>query len=155
MADLNQLLAQYHDIIQQLKQLEEKKNSLREEIRELVQRAGGPVSMMIGDTQVNARVVTSVKVDYDEAGLRERLGDRFRSILALDAKKVRRHLDELQPVLEPYLDTIGSVSQERVAEQITSGRMSPTEFAGLFKKEHKSTLYVQMHSAASPPQTGS
>jgi uncharacterized protein (UPF0335 family) len=152
MADVSQLLAQYHDIIQQLKQLEDEKTSLREEIRELVQRAGCPVSTMIGDTRVNARVVTSVKVDYDEAGLRERLGDRFRSILVVDAKKVRRHLDELQPVLEPYLDTLGSVSQERVAEQITTGRMSSSEFAGLFKKEHKSTLYVQMQSASSATQ---
>ena len=147
MADLSQLLAQYQNIVQQLKQLEEEKNSLREEIRVMVQRAGGPVSTVIGDTRINARVVSSVKVEYDETGLRERLGDRFRSLLAADAKKVRQHLDELQPVLEPYLDTIGSVSQERVADQIKAGRMTPAEFAGLFKKEHKSTLYVQMQSA--------
>ncbi len=153
MSDLNQLLTEYCGIVRQLQDLEDKKNELRQEIRELVHQQGNPVSLLVGNTRVNARVVTTVKIDYDEAGLSERLGARYRSILVPDVKKVRHHLAELRPVLEPYLETIGSVSPERVAEQIESGVMAKEEFTGLFTKEHKSTLYVQVNAAESqlPP----
>ncbi len=151
MMDLNGLLQQYYDIVQQLKSLEERKNELREQIRSAVQQQGCFAATTIGETTVNASVRTSVKVDYDEAGLRKRLGDRFHLILAPDPRKVGKHLAELRPALEPFLDTIGSVSPELVAQQIGEGALTIHDFAGLFKKEQKSTLIVKMVPAAQQP----
>jgi hypothetical protein len=69
---------------------------------------------------------------------------RIRDILAPDATKVRKHLTDIASALEPFLDTIGSVSRERVAQCIQAGKLSVEDFAGLYKKEQKSNLVVRI-----------
>ncbi len=144
MNDLNQLLAQYYDIVQQLRQLEEQKAELRKEITAAVSVQGGSAALTIDGTTVSATVRRSIRVEYDEAGLRARLGERFQRIVAPDPKKVNKHLDELHSALTPYLDTIGSVSRDLVAEEIEAGNLSKDDFAGLFTKEQKDMLVVKM-----------
>ena len=109
---------------------------------------------VIGDTCLRAAVRTSTVVDYDEEGLRLRLGPRYKTVLEPDIKKIRKNLAELQPVLEPHLDTIGSVSRDLVQQNILSGELSSADFAGLFSKREKNVLYVKMFPVTPPAPDG-
>jgi hypothetical protein len=147
MSDLPHLLRQYHSLVLELQQLEAKKQQLRASITEQMQRQGRPASIIVGDTEVRAILKTSVTVTYNEDGLRQRLGERYRTILTPDPRKIRAQLADLQPVFEPYLDTIGSVSRDLVAQKVQSGTLSAQDFAGLYTKVEKHTLYVKMAPA--------
>jgi hypothetical protein len=144
MSELSRLLEEYHKLVRQLERLNERKSQLREEIRERVLRRESPASITVGDIEVRAFVRSATNVQYDEDALRQRLGNRYFSILDPDPKKIRQHLPELRPALEPLLEKIGSVSRERVAQQIKAGELSAQDFAGLYKKSEKHTLIVKL-----------
>ena len=150
MSDLNELLREYHELFLELQRLEEKKTMLREAISAAIQRRGMPASLALGTTVIRAQVKTTVTVKYDEDGLRERLGDRIHLILDPDAAKIRRHLSELRSALEPFLDTVGSVSRTLVQKAIEEGLLKPSVFAGLYEKQQKNTLFVRVESL--PPE---
>ena len=155
MSESAQLLEEYYAIVQQIKTLQERKEEMRKAIAEQVSRSGTEQSIVIGDTCLRAAVRTSTVVDYDEEGLRLRLGQRYTSVLEPDIKKIRKNLAELQPVLEPHLDTIGSVSRDLVQQNILAGELSSADFAGLFSKKEKKVLYVKMFPVTPPPENNS
>ena len=152
MPELRQLLREYDEVSQQLERLEARKKMLREAISAAMGRQDAAITLAIGDTVVRANVRTSVTVKYDEAGLRQRLGSRFRLILDPDVKKLRAHMQEIRPALEPFLDTVGSVSRELVRQAIERGQLTNSDFAGLYEKQTKKTLIVRRELAtpASP-----
>jgi hypothetical protein len=143
MSDLNELLTEYHRLVLQVRELEEKKKSLRQEITTRIQGREF-AAVQTGDHEVRATLATSTFVQYDEEGLRQRLGNRFRFILDPDPKKIQQHLPELRPVLEPFLDTIGTVSRERVKQAIEMNLLSSDDFTGLFEKETRTRLTIRL-----------
>lgn len=159
MDELADLLRQYRELTGEMARLEAEKVRLREAIKTRVQQQGRPASIVMGDARIGARVKTSTTVTYDEEGLRRRLGERFRAILAPNVTKMRDHMEEVRPLVEPILDKIGSVSRERVQQAIESGCLKSEDFAGMFKKERKEVLYVRMEPmengpTGEPPESG-
>lgn len=82
-------------------------------------------------------------IEYDEALLRRRLGDRYPRILKPDPKKLRKHLDEIEPHLAPVLSLVGSPHPDRVRAAVLSGVVTKEEFQGAFRKELKASITVR------------
>lgn len=148
MTDLNILLQEYHTVMEEMERLKLRKAQLREAIADRV-GAGSSASLWVGETEVQPVVRTSTTVHYNEEALRRKLGDRVRLILNPDTKRIRKHFSEIRPVLEPFLDRIGSVSRDLVAEHIKSGEFSIQDFSGLCTKEGWRTGCLGSSSVAS------
>ena len=142
--ELEQAAHRLTEVEQALAQLNEERTFLRERIAELMVDAGQTQRDTLVDGQpVVFRVQTRRKVRYDETKLSQRLGDRYRRILAPDAKKIRKHVDELGSVLAPHLELIGSPTPDRVQAAIAEGVVSADEFRGAFRKETARSLYMR------------
>ncbi len=142
--DLLAILRRLNEVDQILEQAKEERVFLRERIVELMAANQQRERRMDVDGQpMMLRVQVRRKVRYDEEVLRERLGDRYRQILAPDARKVRKHAAELGPALDEHLELIGSPTPERVQSAIEGGLVSADEFRGAFKKDTTRVLNVR------------
>ena len=83
-----------------------------------------------------------VEIIYDEDLLASRLGERYRDILMVDPKKVRKHLGEVAPLLSSKLDLVGTPNRDKVRESIESGALQVEDFAGNFEKTVTPMVYV-------------
>ncbi|MBA4388100.1 MAG: hypothetical protein C0404_08975 [Verrucomicrobia bacterium] len=85
-----------------------------------------------------------VEVDYNEPVLHERLGERYRHILAPDIRKIRKQLQlpEITAALAPVLDLVGAPSPDRVRAAIGQGLVTKEEFAGAFTKTTRTSVTV-------------
>lgn len=90
---------------------------------------------------------SSVVIEYDETILRERLGERYAAILAPDIRKIRQNLRQVEAVLTPILDIIGSPSPDKVKDSIEKGLTRKEEFVGAFDKTIKHKISVTKISA--------
>lgn len=80
---------------------------------------------------------------YGEDALHERLGERYRMLLAPDLRKLRAHVDELGQQLTPaMMDKVGSPAPEKVKAAIESGVVRLEEFKGAFRKEETVSVAV-------------
>ena len=141
--ELRDLLVDLQRIQLQINAMENEKANVRASIQELLERLGHDDSYVhLDHGPVGLKLRTQQKVEYDEVILADRLGDRYRHVLAPDPKKIRQHLDEVAPLLESKLDLIGSTSRDRVEDAIRDGLVDANEFRGTFRKTTKTTLYV-------------
>jgi hypothetical protein len=90
-------------------------------------------------------------IEYNESLLRERLGERYSTILAPDLRKIRLHLDRIESVFSPILDLVGTPAPERVRSAIETGAVNKDEFTGAFKKSVKSYVAVSKSRAGDLP----
>jgi hypothetical protein len=90
------------------------------------------------------------KREPGEGKLRQRLGDRYRRILAPDMKKIRQNLSRVAELLDPLLETVGSPVPERVKLAIDNGTVRKEEFAGAFKKTTRRIVSVGRVRAGQP-----
>ena len=142
--ELDRLTAQLEVVEQQLKQLAEDKQQIRDRITELLLLLGtDKLQVDLDDCSVNLKLTRRVRVQYDEQVLQQRLGDRYRSILAPDMKRMRKHMGEIEHLLEPAMDLIGAPSRDRVELCVQAGTMSVSDFVGAFDKQTTTTLYVR------------
>ena len=128
----------------ELKQLQDQRYQIREELKSCLKQEGQDFcDVKVSGQDFNLRVKRRQVVDYKEDELRQRLGDeRYREILAPDINKIKKQLDKLDGALAAHLDQIGSPSPALVHKAVKKGLMTYKEFAGLFSKETKETLYV-------------
>lgn len=150
--DLDDLLLRYDTVLQQLDALQEQKDELRREIQERMLadgRAGAEIES--GGKVLKATVRTRRVVEYDEVLLRERLGERYRLVLAPDMRKIKANLEAVEPLIGPLIEQCGSPSQERVREAIESGALQREDFRGAFSSEERSTLYVRRQASRGDP----
>ena len=141
--ELGALLQRYDALEEKLAALQEEKQELRREITAGLQAAGfNEQAFEIGGRLVRCKLRRQTKVDYDESLLRERLKDRYRLILAPDPTRIRRHMDEVGPLLEPVLELVGKPSRELVRQRVTEGTVGVDEFAGAFVKSDTVGLVV-------------
>jgi hypothetical protein len=150
---LEELLQRYDAVLQQLDALQDQKNELRQEIQQRLLAAGRAGAEIESDGKVlKATVRTRRVVEYDQALLRERLGERYRLVLAPDMRKIKANLEAVEPLLGPVIEECGSPSQDRVRDAIESGALQREDFRGAFSSEDRSTLYVRRVSprAAAP-----
>lgn len=153
--ELEQVLERLDRVDEQLDLLQLDKKQLRERIAELMKQLGHDrLKVDGGDHITSLRLTRRTAVKYDEELLRERLGERYRSILEPEMKRVRKQMPEIEHLLEPVLDLVGAPTRERVEQQIVGGALSPADFAGAFEKTTTDVLYVQRKAndtLAAPP----
>lgn len=154
--ELERVVHRLSVVEENLKQLSEERTFLRERIIELMVDAGHKQRDTLVDGQpVVLRVQERRKVRYDEERLRQRLGERYRRILAPDTKKMRKHAKELGPVLEPHLELIGTPTPDLVQAAIADGVVTAAEFRGAFRKDTTRSLYMRrLTSKKTDPNTG-
>ncbi len=141
---LEGLLRRYDRILEQIEALERDKRALREQIQEAMGEAASPrAEVELGGRTLRATIRRSEQVVYDEELLRERLGDRYRLVLAPDPRRIRAHLDEVAPLLEPVLELCGKPSPERVRAAIEGGTLRREEFRGAFERRERTSLTIR------------
>lgn len=142
--DVERVLSRYLEIQAEQRRLNEEKGQLREaliaHLRDLRGRYWFPV---VGGQKLMVSRQRSVDIDYDEALLQQRLGERYVRILKPDPRKLRRRLDDVAPYLEPVLAEIGSPHPERVRAAIESGVVTKEDFRGAFAKTVRHRVSVR------------
>jgi hypothetical protein len=96
----------------------------------------------VGDKNLRVRHVDDTEIQYDEKLLRTRLGDRYTAILTPDWQKIRRHIKDVTPYLEPVLDKIGTPDRNKVRAAVDAGIVHADDFAGAFEKETVTRIAV-------------
>ncbi len=140
---VEQALARYVEIQEEMRVLQEEKNGLRDVLA--LHLAGVERCMwfpVVRGDRLRVRYTRETVVEYNAELLRRRLGDRYTQILAPDIKRIRRHLGDVAPVLAPVIETVGSVSREKVRAAIEQGVVQASEFAGAFEKQVKPRVAV-------------
>ena len=141
---LQTLLSQYQHILNELERLESQKQTLREDITHLMVDSGRSFqSTLVSNEQFAIEIKEQTVVQYDESLLEQRLGKNYVLILKPDMKKIKKHLDDMFPLLAPHLQKIGSPSRELIRQQVTSGVLDKEIFQGTFTKQNKVTLYIK------------
>ena len=84
-----------------------------------------------------------VEIKYDDDLLRERLGDRFPTILSPDIRKIRSELPRIERYLVPVLAEIGSVDPQHVRAAIESGHVTKEDFRDAFTKTRNYRIAVR------------
>lgn len=142
-AEIETALRRYLAIQQEEKRLKEEKSELQAQLAQHLagyEAAKWPVAVDGQRLVVRKNEVTSVA--YDEAVLRERLGERYVEVLAPDSKRLREHLPAALECLRPILPAVGKPERERVKAAIEAGTVTPAEFAGAFTKETRTRISV-------------
>ncbi len=142
-AEVENALLRYLEIQKMSKDLEEEKARLQEKISaHLSDRKDGFWYPEVRGIPLKIRYFRETEVEYDENALRSRLGEKYKQILRPDLKKIRANLRDLEKLLEPLIDKIGSPDRDMVKKAIESGTMRPEDFAGAFRKQTRTRLAV-------------
>jgi hypothetical protein len=145
-AEVENALLRYLEIQKMTKDLEEEKSRLQEEISaHLSDRKDGFWYPEVRGIPLKVRYFRETEVEYDESALRSRLGERYRQILKPDLRKIRANLKDLEKMIEPLIDKIGSPDRDMVKKAIESGSMHPEDFAGAFRKQTRTRLAVMRY----------
>ena len=140
---LKDLLLQLKEIEDQLVPLNEKRESIRQQIIDCMKQSGTEKeSAKLGDTVFFLKKRTVSKVSYSEELLRQRLGDRYKNILDIDSKKLKKNSDQVLNLLGDAILQVGSVSKDKVKAAIDAGVVSVSDFDGAFEKTVKDYLTV-------------
>ncbi len=153
-AELDELLVRLHEVDERIDALQLDRKSIRDRITELLRYLGmDRLKVDAGDHTTSLRLTRRTTVKYDEDALRDRLGERYESILEPDMKRVRKHLPEVGHLLQPALDVVGAPSRELVEQRILEGSLAAADFSGAFVKTTIDVLYVRRQASA-PAEEG-
>ena len=145
--EMSAVLKEYEEIQREEKALKERKAALKDKLAAHMQTLNTKEwTPDIEGRPFKVRYRETVVINYDEAALRQRLGERYRHVLGPDLRKLRHHLDEVAPLLEPRLDIIGSPVPDKVKTAIAAGLVSAEEFKGSFEKTEKQYITVSRPS---------
>ncbi len=147
--ELTAVLREYEEIQREEKALKERKTALKDKLAAHMQALRATEWMpQVDGRSFKVRYRETVVINYDEETLRQRLGERYRQVLGPDLRKLRHHLDEVAPLLEPQLGIIGSPVPDKVKAAIASGLVSADEFKGAFEKTEKQYIAVSQPVSA-------
>ncbi len=148
---LQKLIIEYRVIEKKIDSLAQQKQALREKLQTLMTQSGQTYHQTaLDEERVIIKIVPRTEIRYDEALLRDRLGDQYRMVLEPDLKKIKSHLPQITPALEPYIEAIGSPSRDRIKDLITTGLLMKEDFKGAFRKIDKSIMFVKKRSLDEP-----
>lgn len=146
--ELRAVLKEYESLQEQERHIRERKGELQQRLAAHMESLRASVWMpSVEGHLLKVRYRKSTRVDYNESVLSERLGDRYRSLLRPDIKKIRAHLDAVEPQLQAVLDLVGSPDPEKVKDAVASGVVSMDEFKGAFKKTETVHVSVSKQTA--------
>ena len=141
--EIGAMLTRYGEVLDLEERLRLEKIGLREQLYRIMGTQGlERFQTRVGEQGFKVSRREKVEVIYDEELLESRLGDRYRDILAVDTKKIRKNLEEVAPLLAPMLDLLGTPSRDKVRESIEAGVLKVEDFAGSFQKTVTPMVYV-------------
>ena len=138
-------IRRYLEIQKTMAELEEERKRLREQlVKELEGRVPARWFAVVDGRKFAISHKYKVDVKYDEQLLQVRLGDKYKEILEIDAKKVRKNREIVRQLLDPIMLTIGTPTAARVKSTIVSGLVDTKSFYGAFQKT--STPFISIAS---------
>lgn len=141
--DVDDVLRRYLEIQGEEQRLKEEKARLQDRLAEHMKALRkNQWCPDIDGKSLKVRFSESTVVDYNEELLRQRLADRYVSILEPDVRKIRRAIADVAPLLQPIIEQIGSPSPDRVRSAIEAGVVQKEEFTGAFEKTTKRMVAV-------------
>jgi len=141
--DIEAVLERYLDIQDEEQKLKEEKSRLQDKLKTHMSPTGCPKWFAEAGGQKLAVVYREkTEIEYNEDLLRDRLGDRYVSILGPDLRKLRAALPRIAPYLDPVMSQIGSPDPEKVRVAIESGTMRKEDFENAFVKRQRGTVAV-------------
>jgi hypothetical protein len=157
--EVERILTRYLQIQDEMRKLGDEKASLNQRLCTHLARFGGPYWFpVVGGQALKVHVRHEERFLYNEDLLRERLGERYVQILKPDPAKVRRHLTEVDALLRPALEVVGSPNRERVRAAVESGVVPRDAFNGAFEKLSATSVAVgrlREGDTAAPGRRGS
>ena len=144
MEDFQADLTRYVTLRDQIAELEAERKDLSERLA-LHMRAEGADERVVSvdGRDLTVKRLEFVTVTYDEARLRERLGDRYPETLGIDVKKLRAKEQHVREWLGSHLDEVSSPERRRVRRLVESGQATPSEFEGAFVRKVKHAVAVK------------
>ena len=141
--EIKTALARYLEIQRQDHELQEEKARLQKILSgHLSKFTDGFWFPVVDGTELKVRYVRDTEIEYDEALLRSRLGEKYKCLLKPDMRKIRQHLPELENILSPVLDKVGTPDRDKVRAAISNGTVKKEDFSGAFRKETRTRLAV-------------
>jgi hypothetical protein len=140
---VQEVLKRYVEIQEAVEKLEIEKKQCREKLVAHMQETGQSLwSTSLDTKQLTVRYFSKTTIKYDEALLQQRLGDKYLYLLEPDMAKIKTHLQEVTPLLQPVLQQIGSPSREKVKAAVEAGTIDRKAFEGAFTKGDASVFSV-------------
>jgi hypothetical protein len=153
-SEIESALKRYVEIQHEEQRLKDEKTMLQEKISRYMVGLEKKYWYPVIDAQtLKVRYRETSVIEYNEAVLRDRLGERYSAILAPDLRKIRLHLSEIESLFTPVLSLVGTPEPERVRAAIETGIVNKDEFAGAFKKTTKRYVAVSKARSGDLPDT--
>lgn len=141
--DIKATLKRYLEIQRQDHELQEEKAFLQKVLTEHLSKSSeGFWFPVVDGIELKVRFARDTEIEYDENLLHSRLGEKYKCLLKPDLRKIRQHLSELDEILSPVLDKIGTPDRNKVKAAIDNGDVQREAFSGAFRKETKTRLAV-------------
>ncbi|HMO50134.1 MAG TPA: hypothetical protein PKE26_05375 [Kiritimatiellia bacterium] len=137
------LLKEYRALQDAEREIREKKSALQERLAAHLEEMKATVWMPeVEGATFKVRYRKTVKIEYDEDVLQQRLGDRYALLLRPDWRKVRSKLDEVEPLLVAALPVIGTPDPARVKAAIDAGQVALDDFKDAFTRKEVTSVAV-------------
>ncbi len=141
--EIEQALMRYVEIQKESAALQDEKYSLRDQIAAYMEgKDASLISPEVDGSRLSVYNTAKTVVDYDEALLKERLGEDYKLILWPDPAKIKKNLSRVAPLLMSLIEEIGSPSQDAVKAAILDGKIKKELFDGAFEKRQTRTFSV-------------
>ena len=143
MSTVQEALKRYVEIQEEVAKLETEKKQCREVLMAYMRETEQSLwSASLDSKQVTVRYYPKTTITYDEELLKQRLGDKYLLLLEPDLSKLKTHLHDVAPLLQPMLQQIGSPSREKVKAAVEAGTIDRKAFEGAFTKVDASVFSV-------------
>jgi hypothetical protein len=140
---VQEALKRYVEIQEEVAKLETEKKQCREVLMAYMRETEQSLwSTSLDSKQLTVRYYPKTTIKYDEALLQQRLGDKYLMLLEPDVAKIKTHLQDVAPLLQPMLQQIGSPSREKVKAVVEAGTIDRKAFEGAFTKVDASVFSV-------------
>lgn len=141
--ELERILKAYLEIQDEEKRVEERKSSLKSELLDALAGHGDGMWLPVVDNlPLKVRIVRDTAITYNEKLLRERLGEKYKDILSPDIHKIRRHLADLEEVLQPFIGKLGKPDRTKIRKAVEKGEIPTESFTGAFKKSPRNLVAI-------------
>jgi hypothetical protein len=149
--EIERLLGRYLQIQDETRRLDEEKGRLKGRLAGHLAGFTEPFWFpVVAGQALKIRVHHDTDFTYNEELLRQRLGERYPQILKPDPTKVRRHLAEVEELLRPALDLVGSPHRDQVRLAVERGAVPKDAFAGAFEKVSRTAITVMRQRDGDP-----
>ena len=147
--EMEKTLSRYLDLQEEERNVKQEKKMLQNILARHLSGSGRKYWFpVVADKRLKVRYEEVTEIEYDEGLLLDRLGERYVHILSPDVRKIKKRMDDVEPLLVEMLDTIGTPDRAKVRRAIQQGLISRNEFEGAFRKSTKTRVAVSLLTAS-------